>query len=234
VLVPATQSVHSALGAASSDIALRTELSSPMRLARERLGAHVDPAELESIFSELEHSARAQLGAQGVPPERQSLARVVEVRFIRQTKALEVPYTGSPEALIAEFLRIYAQRYGETAVPEAAGFELVTFVVGARGTLRRPTLRRSPQRRGAGAAALGERSVYDPLLGESVATPVYRGEELRAGDGVDGPAVIQYATTTLALCSGQRAEVGELLEVEIRRVGGSQGMISDQISRPGR
>jgi N-methylhydantoinase A/oxoprolinase/acetone carboxylase beta subunit len=77
-------------------------------------------------------------------------------------------------------------------------------------------LRRSLSR-GGGAAARGERSVYDPLLREFVPTRVYRGEELRAGDGVDGPAVIQYATTTLALCTGQRAEVGELLDVEIRR-----------------
>ncbi|MGH2887049.1 MAG: hypothetical protein ACRDPA_30885, partial [Solirubrobacteraceae bacterium] len=193
------------------------ELSSPMRLARERLGADVDPAELESIFSELEHSAGAQLGAQGVPPERQSLDRVVEVRFVRQTKALEVPYAGSPETLIDDFLRIYARRYGDTAVPEMAGFELVTFVVGARGTLRRPALRRSTQRSGAGATPSGERSVYDPLLGEFVPTPIYVGEELRAGDTVDGPAVIQYATTTLALCSGQRADIGELLQVEIRQ-----------------
>jgi N-methylhydantoinase A len=217
VLVPATQSVHSALGAASSDIALRTELSSPMRLARESLGADVNAGELESIFAELERSAREQLGAQEVPPERQSLSRVVEVRFIRQTKALEVLYAGSPEKLIDDFLRIYARRYGETAVPELAGFELVTFVVLARGTLRRPALRRSPARGGPGAAAHGERSVYDPLLGEFVPTPVYRGEDLQASAAVEGPAVIQYATTTLALCSGQRAQVGELLEVEIRK-----------------
>ena len=216
VLMPATQSVHSALGAASSDIALRTELSSPMRVARESLDADVDPHVLESIFSELERRARERLGAQGVPPERQSLARVTEVRFIRQTKALEVPYAGSPEKLIEDFLGIYARRYGDTAVPETAGFELVTFVVNARGTLRRPVLRRSLSR-GGGAAARGERSVYDPLLREFVPTPIYRGGELRTGDGVNGPAVIQYATTTLALCSGQRAEVGELLEVEIKR-----------------
>ena len=46
---------------------------------------------------------------------------------------------------------------------------------------------------------------------------IYTGEELAAGARIDGPAVIQYATTTLALCSGQRAEVNELLAVEIRR-----------------
>jgi N-methylhydantoinase A len=219
VLVPATQSVHSALGAASSDIALRTELSSPMRLARESLGADVDAGELESIFAQLERGAREQLGAQEVPPERQSLSRVVEVRFVRQTKALEVPYAGSPQKLIDDFLHIYARRYGETAVPDLAGFELVTFVVLARGTLRRPALRRSPARRDSGAAAHVERSAYDPLLGEFVPTPIYRGEDLQAGDAVEGPAVIQYATTTLALCSGQRAQVGELLEVEIRKTG---------------
>jgi N-methylhydantoinase A len=141
---------------------------------------------------------------------------VVEVRFVRQTKALEISYRGSAEEAIKDFLDVYARRYGEAAVPELAGFELVTFVVLAEGTLRRPQLGRSPPNRSA-ARPQAEREVYDPVAGRFVNTPIYTGEELSAGNRLDGPAVVQYATTTLALCSGQRAEVNDLLAVEIRR-----------------
>ena len=217
VVMPATQSVHSALGAASSDVALRAERSVPMRVARELMGSDIEAAEIESIFVELERSARDKLSAQGIGSDRQSLSRTVEMRFVRQTKALEVPYDGSPEALLRDFLSVYARRYGDTAVPDLAGFELVTFVVKARGTLRRPNLRGQTTAEPGGGAMLGERGVFDSLAGEVLLTPIYRGERLRAGDAIDGPAVVQYATTTLALCSGQQAKVGELLEVEIRR-----------------
>jgi N-methylhydantoinase A len=216
LLVPVTQSVHSALGAASSDIALTSELAYPMRLTRESRGAGVDASELERIFTGLERRARRTLSAQRVPDDAQELERSVEMRFIRQTKALAVPYRGSAEKLVEDFLEIYARRYGETAVPELAGYELVTFVVAARGRLRRPTLARSP--RGSAdpsPARRGERPAFDPVAGEFLPTPVYAGEELSAGIVITGPAIIEYPTTTLALCSGQRAELNELLGVEI-------------------
>jgi N-methylhydantoinase A len=216
VVVPATQSVHSALGAASSDIALRVELSAPMRLSRARLGADAPADEIEAMFSELEQRAGEQLAAQGIDARAQTLERVVEVRFVRQTKALEIPYRGSPEGAIEDFLAVYARRYGEAAVPELAGFELVTFVVLAQGSLRRPALSRAA-RDGAAATPRTEREVYDSVSGRFLTTPVFTGEELTAGARIEGPAVIQYATTTLALGTGQHAELNELLAVEIRR-----------------
>lgn len=39
------------------------------------------------------------------------------------------------------------------------------------------------------------------------------------GNAIEGPAVIEYPTTTLTLCSGQRTELNALLGVEIRRAG---------------
>jgi N-methylhydantoinase A len=215
VLVPATQSVHSALGAASSDLAVRVERSAPMRLARDALGADAPADEIEDMFLGLEWQAIERLSAQGVQEHARSLRRMVEVRFARQTKAMELPYHGSVPGLLAEFLDEYARRYGETAVPDATGFELVTFVVLGRGAMRRPKLSGGAASTGS-AAPVGERPVYDPFAAQFLPTPIYTGENLRAGDAVEGPAVIQYATTTLVVCSGQRAEVGELLAVEIR------------------
>ncbi len=218
VLVPATQSVHSALGAVSSDVALLTERTAPMRLSREQLGAEIDAGELEAIFGELERHAHDALSTQRIPANRHRLERSVEVRFIRQTKALSVPYRGSATRLVQDFLSIYARRYGETAVPELAGFEFVTFVVAARGMLPRPKLaRRTPTDADPSVARRRDRRVYEPVTEAFVQTPVFAGEQLRPGNAIDGPAVIEYPTTTLALCSGQRAEVNEWLGIEIRR-----------------
>ena len=163
------------------------------------------------MFLGLEWQAIERLSAQGVQEHARSLRRMVEVRFARQTKAMELPYHGSVPALLEEFLDEYARRYGETAVPDATGFELVTFVVLGRGAMRRPKLSGAAAPRAGAASPVTERPVYDPFAGEFLPTPIYTGEDLRAGDVVEGPAVIQYATTTLAVCSGQRAEVGELL-----------------------
>jgi N-methylhydantoinase A len=218
ILVPATQSVHSALGAASSDIALKSELAVPMRLPRDR--PEVDEHELTTIFERLEAQARETLSAQRVPRVRQQLLRVIEVRFVRQTKALSVPYRGSVEALLTDFLDLYAQRYGAEAVPELAGFELVTFVVEARGRLPRPQLARRPR---AGEdpsnARRGARGVYDPDTEAFVDTAIYDGSSLEPGNVVAGPAVIEYPTTTLALGSAKSARVDELLGVEVRASG---------------
>ncbi len=220
VLVPASQSVHSALGAACTDVSLIVELASPMRVGRETPGSDIDAGEIESIFSGLEARAQDALEGQRVPPDRRELERSVEVRFIRQTKALSIPYRDSPRALIEDFLSIYARRYGDTAVPEAAGFELVTFVVGAHGRLRRPELARlRPEAGSRDRARRASRQVYDPVAGAFLSTAVFAGEPLRPGDALEGPAVIEYATTTLAVCSGQRAQVDDLLGIAITGTG---------------
>jgi N-methylhydantoinase A len=218
VLVPASQAVHSALGAAASDVALTVELASPLRLTRSGGAAEVDPAEVERVFTGLEERARAALGAQAVPEERRELRRVVEVRFTRQTKALPVPFRGSVAAVLEDFLALYARRYGAEAVPETAGFELVTFLVEARGRLPRPRLARHPlDGPDASHARRGARPVYDAASGAFVETPILDGPSLRPGNRIAGPAVIEYPGTTVALLSDQAATVDELLDVVIRR-----------------
>jgi N-methylhydantoinase A/oxoprolinase/acetone carboxylase beta subunit len=139
---------------------------------------------------------------------------VVEVRFVRQTKALPVGYRGSVQALLADFLRLYAERYGAEAVPELAGFELVTFVVEGRGRLRRPVLAPNPLRgEDPSRARRGSRPVYDPDCDGFRDTPIYSGPGLLPGNVVRGPAVIEFPTTTLALGSAKLARVDQMLGV---------------------
>ena len=216
VLVPASQSVHSALGAASSDVSITAELAVPMRLSRTRGAADADPERIGQVFGDLERRASDGLADQGVAEAARELQRLVEVRFTRQTKALPVPYRGSVEALLEDFLARYAQRYGVEAVPDTAGFELVTFVVAATGRLPRPQpARHAPATEEPRATAT--RRAYDAGTNAFADTPVYDGTELRPGHRLEGPAIVEYPGTTVALLSGQAAGVDELLNIEIRR-----------------
>ena len=218
VLIPASQSVFCALGAVASDIRLSVGRTEPRRFGRDGKGA-LQPGDIEEIFRNLEGQADESLAQQNVPPGQRRFQRVVEVRFIRQTKSLSVPFPGTIEGLVENFLNAYMQRYGAEAVPEKAGFEFVTYVVEAVGLLPRPDCARYP---GAGAAAnharKGSRPVYDMVEQDFVETPIYRGEALQNGNRIAGPAVIEYETTTVAIHSGQVGTVDEFLGISIRRV----------------
>ena len=218
VLIPASQSVFCAFGAVASDITLNAGRAEPKRYGRDGKGA-AELADIEDMFSSLEEQADESLEQQGVPPEQRRFRHVVEVRFIRQTKSLSVPYPGSLEGLVKNFLDAYTKRYGAEAVPEKAGFEFVTYVVEAVGLLPRPDCARYPSAgTDPGHGLKGSRPVYDMVEQGFVETPIYRGETLRNGNRIDGPAVIEYETTTVAIHSGQAGTVDEFLGISIRRV----------------
>jgi N-methylhydantoinase A len=218
IIVPASQSVHSALGAIASDIALVVESASPIRLPRnEDVPLEVEQ-DVRRRFKALEHRAAKSLAAQGVDEDHRELRRIAEVRFARQTKALPVAFDGSLDRLLARFLASYAERYGAEAVPETAGFELVTFVVEGRGRLARPILAvHDDAGEDARAAARGTRPVFDPSHEGFIETAVYDGLSLCAGNRIFGPAVVEYPGTTVALISNQHARVDRHLNIEIRK-----------------
>ena len=218
VLIPASQSVFCAFGAVASDITLNAGRAEPKRYGRDGKGA-VELADVEDIFSGLEEQADESLEQQGVPPEQRRLQRVVEVRFIRQTKSLSVPFPGSIEGLVKNFLDAYTKRYGAEAVPEKAGFEFVTYVVEAVGLLPRPDCARYPSAgTDASHAKKGSRPVYDMVEHVFVETPIYRGEALQNGNRIDGPGIIEYETTTVVIHSGQVGTIDEFLGISVRRV----------------
>jgi N-methylhydantoinase A len=214
--VPASQSVHSALGALVSDIALTLELAAPMRVSRTGGGAEVDTERLEEIFRGLELRAHERLAAQGVAEEQRALVRLVDVRFTRQTKTISVRYHDSVARLLDDFVHAYGSRYSEDAIPEAAGLELVTFLVEARGRLPRPQLARYGLSDEA-ALPRGARPAFDAAKEAFAETAVYAGPKLRPGNRFAGPAIVEYPGTTVVVLSGQDARVDELLGISITR-----------------
>jgi len=218
VYVPCSQSVFCGYGAVASDVALKLDHTQPTRLSRDGEG-DIDEDEILAIFEKLEVEGNKALGAQNVPAQNRSLKRSVEVCFIRQSKNLTVPYPGSIQQLTADFLAMYAKRYGTEAIPETAGFELVTFVVEAIGSLSRPELAAYESKGDdASAARRGERVVYDMSSGKFVETPVYDGDLLCCDNHFTGPAIVEYEGTTISILSGQQASVDKLLGISIKGV----------------
>ena len=119
----------------------------------------------------------------------------------------------SIDGLVDAFHTLHERLY--TFADREARVELVNFRVTATGVMDKVALPELP--RGAGTpAASGERRVHMGRAGfETV--PVYRREELRAGQQVDGPAIIDQLDTTSVILAGQRAEVeayGSLIVTE--------------------
>jgi N-methylhydantoinase A len=217
VFVPFSQSVFCAFGAVASDISLKLDHTQPTRLTREGKG-DLNEEDIKVIFETLEQKGNEALALQNVPSAQRSLKRNVEIRFIRQSKNLTVPYSDSIIQLTNDFLSMYAKRYGEESIPETAGFELVTFFVEAIGTLSRPELAIYAQEgRDSSAALRGSRMVYEMSSGEFIDTPVYDGDLLTSGNQFQGPAIVEYEGTTISILSGQIATVNKLLGISIKR-----------------
>ena len=217
IIVPSSQSVFCAFGAVASNIKMSINRSMPKRIGRDGKG-DISLEEMEGIFSELEAQANDALEQQNVPPDKRHFQREVEVRFIRQTKSMSISFPGSIEGLIENYLEAYAKRYGSESIPERAGLEFVTYVIEANGELARPEpVRHSDAGADGSAAQLESRPVYDMDSANFIDTPVYRGEALQCGNRIEGPAIIEYEGTTVAISSSQIAQVDDLLGLSIRR-----------------
>jgi N-methylhydantoinase A len=206
-------SVFSAFGIAAAD-GLRLYLrSEPIRLP-------VSAERLNRIFEELERKARADLAASTAASAGLRLARSLDMRFRYQTHEIEVPapdgHLASPhvEALIAHFEDLYEQAYGKGTGYRKAGIEISTFRLAATLHTPKPNLvRHPPAGENPSSARKGERPVVFDKGQGFVPTPIYDGEQLRAGNRVPGPAIIESPATTTVVHPRQRVRVDEYLNL---------------------
>jgi N-methylhydantoinase A len=180
----------------------------------ETLATPLDAARLGEIFTLLEGDARERLGAEGIPEERQELARTVEMKYPLQIHQVEVQAPdgafgpGSGEDLVARFGRRYEELFGAGAAFEGAGCQVVLCRVTARGLLAHPEAALGA---GAGAgtlAAAATRQVtwVSETGAETIATPVHAVEDVARGGTVEGPAIVEGASTTILVPPGARGQ----------------------------
>ncbi len=217
VVVPlgSTAAVFSAYGLAASDIVLTAERSQPAPMP-------VEADVMNEVFGELEAELEARLAQQGLRFSEIHYEREADLRYTMQLAEVSTPARGGTlapadvDALGRDFEQRYESLYGQgTGFPDA-GLQLITYRVRAVGTL--PITPALPDHAAADSEPVpsGHREVFlDVRAGRSPAT-IYDYRALRTGHRIDGPAVVEAPTTTVALPPGTRATVDRLGNLVVR------------------
>jgi N-methylhydantoinase A len=178
-------------------------------------------AGLTARFTRLEQRVIDQFALEGAGPDEVSLARTLGVRFRQQVHTVEVavdPGTldaAAGERVLERFVERYGLLYGEGALLLGGGNEVELHrVVGTRPI--EPVAFPDHDSAGpdASAALKGERSAYFEPAGFT-ATAVYDGDALRAGNEIDGPAIIERMGDSVVVPPGFRAQVDRLLSIRL-------------------
>ncbi|GGM75222.1 hydantoinase/oxoprolinase family protein [Dactylosporangium sucinum] len=214
VLVPDLASVLSAFGAAASQVRRERSRSVGALLP-------VDPGLLGGVVEELTRAVRDDLAADGVAPGDITVELAADLRFHRQTFELPIVWDdGLDEAAQLRqrdrFLDDYTARYGKGAIVAGAPVELVTVrSVGLGRTARARLTRAAPVPAIGNPRVLGSRPVYLGRSSEPVKVPVYDRADLRPGQQITGPALIDAADTTSWVPPGAGARLDEFLTLEM-------------------
>ncbi|MBI3978007.1 MAG: hydantoinase/oxoprolinase family protein [Chloroflexi bacterium] len=206
VLVPEVPGILCALGLLVTDI--RSDYTLTRIMAVEDRTAE----EVNGIFRDLEARAAEWLDHEQVAEPDRIYRRSVDMRYRGQNYELTVPVRGgtlAPEdmaGLVEAFHQAHKQNYGYFAEGEPT--QLVTFRLEALGRVPKATLTSYP---GDGTdsrhAIAGRRRVYFEEARDFVDCPVYQREPLRAGNVIEGPAVVEQLDATSVVFPGQRAYV---------------------------
>lgn len=154
---------------------------------------------LDQRTRELVLQGEEDLQRESVLPEQAVITRTVDVRYVGQSFDLEVPLT--PQFRQA-FDRMHQERYGYSQ--QEAPIEIVNVRVRAIGRVTSPPIPRHPLGPADSSSAKWEdRPVVLPQGIQAV--PHYRGNLLRPGHDIHGPAIVVMDDTTVYLGSTDHA-----------------------------
>jgi 5-oxoprolinase (ATP-hydrolysing) len=212
VIVPPASGAASALGFLAAPLSFELVRSLPVRLVD-----GFDADAVNTVLAGLEREGRARLAESGVTDADVVVERIADMRLSGQMHEISVPLPEGPiggaglTRVRAAFARAYTARY--TSLYDGAEIEAISFRVRCVGPT--PTLSltgatggddTSAKRKGTRAAHFGE---------GRVAADVYDRYALRAGDRIEGPAIIEERESTTIVPPGDHVVVDAHLNLRI-------------------
>lgn len=194
LILPASAGVASAIGLLGAEV--------KFDFSRSHLAAfdHLDPAEAEAIFADMERDS-LQVLEQRRPA---AYVREVDLRYAGQGYELTVPFGLGIAGAREDFERLYARRYGMASSGEA--LEATTWRLTAVVDTPAVELPRIPVVEGEGSK--GEaRQAYFPECGGYIETCVFDRSRLAPGQVVEGPIIVEERESTTVLPPGVKAVV---------------------------
>jgi len=173
-----------------------------------------DVSALQAALRQLGEQARADLLAQGVAEQCIKVVERVHLRY-DGTDSVIVVSAGSAQAMVQQFEAAYQKRYAflmpeKALIAEAISVEAIG--ASAEDAAGADVL---PPREGALHAAETVRLFSG---GQWHETDLYRRDDMRPGDVVDGPAIIAESNGTNIVEPGWQAEVTQLNHLVLNRV----------------
>lgn len=214
VIVPPHPGLFSALGLVSTDLVYADSRSAYTLLTQ-------DMAEsVDSIYRSMEQKLSAQIRDEH--RDRVEFQRSFDGRLAGQT--WETPFVDVPsgkidgaavETMISNFHDTYEERSKNRF--EALPVQGVTYRVQAVVKADKVEYPLLPQRLAGEPLAASRTITIDFLQDEPIQANEYEREDLRAGDRIEGPAVIRESLSTTFIVPDQELTVGERGELRIRQ-----------------
>lgn len=218
ILVPVQASVLSALGTLMTDVK-HTEV-----VTRYVPGDLVKGELLSAIFEELEGRLRKTFADEGIVAEKVTIERSCDIRYRGQGYEVNVPLDAGDgaisdaeaTALLERFHAEHRQQFGHSDKDEPV--ELLNTRIVGLGEVTKAELR--PLNGGGTtkeAAPKGERRAFFGDAGGWRTCCVFERGDLRSGNTVAGPALIEESGTVIVLYPGHRATIDVIgnLRVEV-------------------
>jgi acetone carboxylase, beta subunit len=170
-------------------------------------------AQLDAMWKRLQSQAREEFGAEGADVDELDFSHLAMMRYAVQLDDLEVTCPGaatSPAAeLIERFEDLYERINRRVAKYRKGGFLISEVGLFARIQTPKPVFptvelgEREPGR----AAHKGTRQMYAD--GEWHEAQIWEMDELRPGNVIDGPSIVEHSMTTLVVPLGMRVSMDE-------------------------
>jgi N-methylhydantoinase A len=139
----------------------------------------------------------------------------LDLRYKAQVHVIEVPVPKFPleesdlSTVIDEFEGRYENLYGKGTGYSAAGFEIFCLRCHAVGRIRKPEIRKRPLcgKTPHESSLKKSRQVYWDDFKAFTNTQIYDGLNLREGNEIDGPAIVEYPDTTILVHPRQIGQI---------------------------
>ncbi len=206
VLIPPTPGVLSAFGLLVADV----EHEHSVTFAQD--AAVAEREAMRALFANLDAVCRERMARDHVPVDGGIVRWSCDMRYSGQSYELEVPLrqtelsASTIAAMVEDFHQRHEQVYGHANRHNRVEFVNLRSVHSY--SLERPTYERTQT----GSDAISDsrpdsRAVYFDEYQTRVETPVYRREQLSAGQRIEGPAIVEQSDTTTVIYPRWRAEV---------------------------
>ena len=172
----------------------------------------IDPARVSSALDSLSRAARQLLEEDGVDPARTALAMSVDLRYVGQEHFLTLPASKLDAKLLKQFHSVYKKTFGHSNPAELVEVVNLRLTAVGAGVHAKPDGHQPPS---------GDGKPYEQypvrFRGHAAKTPRYRRQDLRTGEEISAPCIIDEESCTTVVPDGWTVFPNQKGWLEIRR-----------------